>query len=66
MLLSFVAFLPLYFAGYFVSGAAHPVDHRGRSMRSRSPAAHWNPSAASFFIYGSAFVGNGFSHAHGR
>jgi two-component system sensor histidine kinase DesK len=58
--LLFLAFLVLYFAGYFIRGprilwiiaALDAIAIAGSSF---------NPSAASFFIYGSAFVGNGFS-----
>jgi len=60
MLLSYLVFLPLYFGGYFV----------------RTPNilwivvafdvlaivnARWNPGAATFFVYGSAAIANGFS-----
>ena len=60
MLVSLAVFLPLYFAGYLVRGprilwivATFDVLAIVNSQ--------WNPSAATFFIYGSAFVANGFA-----
>lgn len=60
MVLSFAAFLPLYFAGYLIRGprilwiiAAFDVIAIINGQ--------WNPAAASFFVYASAFVANGFA-----
>jgi two-component system sensor histidine kinase DesK len=59
MLASFVIFLPLYFAGYLMRGAKIVAIIAVFDIIAiiNTP---WNPSAASFFIYGSAFVANGF------
>jgi two-component system sensor histidine kinase DesK len=59
MLLLYAAFLPLYFAGFLVRGprilwivaALDGIAIFG---------SYWDPSAASFFIYGSACIANGF------
>jgi two-component system sensor histidine kinase DesK len=60
MLLMYAAFLPLYFAGFLVRGPrilwiVAALD--GIAI----VGSYWNPSAASFFIYGSACIANGFS-----
>lgn len=59
MVVSLVVFLPLYFAGYFIRGPKilwiiGAFDVMGIVN------CQWNPSAASFFIYGSAFIAFGF------
>ena len=59
-LLLFVAFLPLYFAGYFIRGPRILWIIAGLDAIAIAGSS-FNPSAASFFIYGSAFVANGFS-----
>lgn len=60
MIGSYAVFLPLYFTGYLIRGprilwiiAAFDIIGLINSQ--------WNPSAASFFIYGAAFVANGFT-----
>jgi two-component system sensor histidine kinase DesK len=58
--LLFVAFLALYFAGYFIRGPRILWIIAGLDAIAIAGSS-FNPSAASFFIYGSAFVGNGFS-----
>lgn len=59
MLVSFLIFLPLYFIGYLIRDPRIlwiiAVFDLIAIVNSR-----WNPSAASFFIYGSALVANGF------
>src|SRR5262245_54085531 len=60
MLLSLIIFLPLYFAGYFIRGPQIlwiVVTFDLLAIVN----SQWNPSAASFFIYGSAFIANGFA-----
>ena len=57
--LLFAAFLPLYFAGYFIRGPRILWIIAGLDAIAIAGSS-FNPSAASFFIYGSAFVGNGF------
>jgi two-component system sensor histidine kinase DesK len=59
MVVSFAIFLPLYFAGYLIRGpkilwiiAVFDVIAIVNTQ--------WNPAAASFFIYGSAFIAYGF------
>jgi two-component system sensor histidine kinase DesK len=59
-IVSFLVFLPLYFSSFFVRSprilwivAAHDLIAFVNSQ--------WNPSAATFFIYGSAAIANGFS-----
>lgn len=59
-IVSFLVFLPLYFYSYFVRSprilwivAAHDLIAVVNSQ--------WNPSAATFFIYGSAAIANGFT-----
>jgi two-component system sensor histidine kinase DesK len=59
-ILLFVAFLVLYFAGYFIRGPRILWIIAGLDAIAIAGSS-FNPSAASFFIYGSAFVGNGFS-----
>ena len=56
----FAAFLPLYFAGYFIRGPRILWIIAGLDAIAVAGSS-FNPSAASFFIYGSAFVANGFS-----
>jgi two-component system sensor histidine kinase DesK len=60
MVVSYLAFLPLYFGGYFVRtpsilwivAALDLIAHVN---------SQWNPAAATFFIYGSAAIANGFT-----
>jgi two-component system sensor histidine kinase DesK len=59
-IVSFLVFLPLYFGSFFVRSprilwivAAYDVIAVVNSQ--------WNPSAATFFIYGSAAIANGFT-----
>jgi two-component system, NarL family, sensor histidine kinase DesK len=56
----FVAFLVLYFAGYFIRGPRILWIIAGLDAIAIAGSS-FNPSAASFFIYGSAFVANGFA-----
>jgi two-component system sensor histidine kinase DesK len=60
MLLSYVVFLPLYFGGYFVRtpNILWIVAAMDAIAIINSP---WNPSAATFFIFASAAIANGFS-----
>jgi two-component system, NarL family, sensor histidine kinase DesK len=60
MLVSFVLFLPLYFGGYFLRTASILWIVAGLDAIA-IVNSQWNPSAASFFIYGSACIANGFS-----
>ena len=59
MLASFAIFLPLYFAGYLIRGpkilGIIAVFDAIALINGQ-----WNPAAAAFFVYGSAFVANGF------
>jgi len=59
LLAGYLAFLNLYFAGYFIRGPRILWIIAGLDVLAIAGSS-WNPSAASFFIYGSAFVGNGF------
>lgn len=59
MVVSLIIFLPLYFAGYFVRGPKI-LWIIGIFDVLAIVNCQWNPSAASFFIYGSAFIAFGF------
>ena len=59
MLLSFVVFLPVYFGGYFVRTPS--ILWIAAALDAIAIVnSQWNPSAASFFIYASACIANGF------
>src|SRR6478752_728394 len=59
MVVSFATFLPLYFAGYLIRGPRilWIIGVFDVIAIVNSP---WNPGAATFFVYGAAFVANGF------
>jgi two-component system sensor histidine kinase DesK len=59
LLFEYLVFLALYFAGNFIRGPRilwiiAALD--GLAIA----GSYWNPTAAAFFVYGAAFVGNGF------
>ena len=60
LLLEYIAFLVLYFAGQFIRGPRILWIIAGLDVIAIAGSA-WNPGAASFFIFGAAFVANGFS-----
>lgn len=60
MIASFVIFLPLYFAGYLIRTPQILWIVAGLDLIA-IVNSQWNPSAASFFIYASACIANGFS-----
>src|SRR5436190_3699371 len=60
MVVSFLVFLPLYFAGYFVR-TPHVLWIVAAFDILAVVNTPWNPAAASFFVYGSAAIANGFS-----
>jgi two-component system sensor histidine kinase DesK len=60
LLAEYAAFLVLYFAGYFIRGPRILWIIAGLDVIAVAGSV-WNPAAASFFIFGAAFVGNGFS-----
>jgi two-component system sensor histidine kinase DesK len=59
MLIEYLVFLVLYFAGYFIRGPQILWIIAGLDLLAIAGSV-WNPAAGAFFIYGSAFVGNGF------
>ena len=59
LIAEYLAFLVLYFAGYFIRGPRILWIIAGLDAIAIA-GSYRNPSAASFFIYGAAFVGNGF------
>jgi len=59
MLLMYAVFLPLYFAGFLIRGP-RILWIVGALDLIAIVGSYWNPSAASFFIYGSACIANGF------
>jgi two-component system sensor histidine kinase DesK len=59
LVLEYLAFLVLYFAGYFIRGPRILWIIAGLDVLAIT-GSYWNPSALAFFIFGSAFVGNGF------
>ena len=59
LLAEYVAFLVLYFAGYFIRGPRILWIIAGLDAIAIA-GSYRNPSALSFFIFGAAFVGNGF------
>jgi len=60
MLLSFVVFLPVYFGGYFVRTPSILWIVAAFDLLAIING-RWNPAAATFFVYGSAALANGFS-----
>jgi two-component system, NarL family, sensor histidine kinase DesK len=60
LLAEYAAFLALYFAGCFTRGPRILWIIAGLDALAVAGSV-WNPGAASFFIFGSAFVANGFS-----
>ena len=60
MILSFLVFLPLYFGGYLVRTPAILWIVAALDVIA-IVNSRWNPAAATFFIYGSAAIANGFS-----
>ena len=60
MLLSYLLFLPLYFGGYFVRTPAILWIVAAFDLLAIING-RWNPAAATFFVYGSAALANGFS-----
>lgn len=60
MLVSYVLFLPLYFGGYFLRTASILWIVAAFDVIA-IVNSQWNPSAASFFVYASACIANGFS-----
>jgi two-component system sensor histidine kinase DesK len=60
LLLCFVAFLVLYYAGYLIRDARVLWVVAGLDVIAVYGSIH-NPSAASFFIYGAAVIANGFA-----
>ena len=60
MLLSYLLFLPLYFGGYLVRTPAILWIVAAFDLLAIING-RWNPAAATFFVYGSAALANGFS-----
>ena len=60
MLLSYAVFVPLYFGGYFIR-TANILWIVAAFDAIAIVNSQWNPSAASFFVYGSACIANGFA-----
>jgi len=59
-LLGYVAFLALYFAGYFIRGPKILWIVAGIDLIGVAASA-WNPGAMSFFIFAASFIARGFS-----
>lgn len=59
MLACYAVFVPVYFSGYFIRGPRILLVI-GALDAIAIICSQWNPAAACFFIYGSAFVANGF------
>jgi two-component system sensor histidine kinase DesK len=60
MMLSYLVFLPLYFGGYFIRTPAILWIVAALDLIA-IVNSQWNPTAATFFIYGSAAIANGFA-----
>jgi two-component system sensor histidine kinase DesK len=60
MAVSYLVFLPVYFGGYLIRTPAILWVVAALDLIAIVNSL-WNPAAASFFIYGSAAIGNGFS-----
>ena len=60
LLFEYFVFLVLYFAGYFIRGPRILWIIAALDVLAIA-GSYWNPAAATFFVYGAAFVGNGFA-----